>query len=31
MKLIAHRGNIDGPNLLNENNPEHIDLSLIHI
>jgi len=25
MKLIAHRGNIDGPNLLNENNPEHID------
>ena len=25
MKLIAHRGNINGPDLLNENNPEHIE------
>jgi len=25
MKLIAHRGNINGPNALEENNPEYID------
>jgi hypothetical protein len=25
MKLIAHRGNICGPNPLNENNPQYID------
>jgi len=25
MKLIAHRGNIDGPNSLDENSPEYID------
>lgn len=25
MKLIAHRGNIDGPNPLEENNPEYIE------
>ena len=25
MKLIAHRGNIDGPNLSEENNPEYIE------
>tara|TARA_R110000868_G_scaffold2821_2_gene19537 strand:+ start:6324 stop:6782 length:459 start_codon:yes stop_codon:yes gene_type:complete len=25
MKLIAHRGNIDGPNPSDENNPTHID------
>jgi len=25
MKLIAHRGNIDGPNTLKENHPDYID------
>ena len=25
MKIIAHRGNIDGPNPLEENKPEHIE------
>jgi len=24
MKLIAHRGNINGPDLINENNPEYL-------
>lgn len=24
MKLIAHRGNINGPNLINENNPDYL-------
>ncbi len=28
MKLIAHRGNICGPNNLNENNPEYIDQAI---
>ena len=28
MKLIAHRGNIDGPNLLVENQPETIDKAI---
>lgn len=28
MKLIAHRGNTGGPNPLEENNPEYIDLAL---
>lgn len=28
MKLIAHRGNIDGPNPIQENNPEYIDFTL---
>ncbi len=28
MKLISHRGNIDGPNRLEENNPEYIDSAL---
>lgn len=28
MKLISHRGNINGPNLLEENNPEYIDFAL---
>jgi hypothetical protein len=28
MKLIAHRGNINGPNELNENNPKYIDTAL---
>lgn len=28
MKLIAHRGNIDGPNQLEENRPEYIDYSI---
>lgn len=28
MKLIAHRGNIDGPNPIEENNPEYIDFTL---
>jgi hypothetical protein len=28
MKLISHRGNIDGPNNSQENNPEYIDNAL---
>lgn len=28
MKFIAHRGNTGGPNPLEENNPEYIDLAL---
>lgn len=28
MKLIAHRGNINGPDPLNENNPEFIDAAI---
>lgn len=28
MKLIAHRGNIDGPNQLKENNPEYIEFAI---
>ena len=28
MKLISHRGNIDGPNPSEENNPKYIDLAL---
>jgi hypothetical protein len=28
MKLIAHRGNIDGSNPLEENNPEYIDAAI---
>jgi hypothetical protein len=28
MKLIAHRGNINGPNLLEENRPEYIDFAI---
>ena len=28
MKLISHRGNTDGPNPLEENRPEYIDLAL---
>lgn len=28
MKLIAHRGNIDGPNPLEENKPEYIERAL---
>jgi hypothetical protein len=28
MKLIAHRGNINGPNALEENNPEYIDFAI---
>lgn len=28
MKLIAHRGNLDGPNPLEENNPEYIENAL---
>ena len=28
MKLIAHRGNIEGPNPLKENDPEYIDIAL---
>jgi len=28
MKLIAHRGNISGPNPIKENNPEYIDEAL---
>tara|TARA_R110000868_G_scaffold208480_2_gene457916 strand:- start:1917 stop:2375 length:459 start_codon:yes stop_codon:yes gene_type:complete len=28
MKFIAHRGNIDGPNPLKENNPEYIDSAI---
>jgi hypothetical protein len=28
MKLISHRGNINGPNPLEENNPEYIDFAL---
>jgi glycerophosphoryl diester phosphodiesterase len=28
MKLIAHRGNIDGPNPLEENRPEYIDAAI---
>jgi hypothetical protein len=28
MKLISHRGNIDGPNLLQENCPEYIDFAI---
>ena len=28
MKLIAHRGNTDGPNPLNENSPEYIDSAI---
>jgi len=29
MKLISHRGNIDGPNPLEENSPEYIEKALI--
>jgi hypothetical protein len=29
MKLIAHRGNIDGSNPLEENNPEYLEKALI--
>ena len=28
MKLIAHRGNIDGAKPLDENNPEYIDTAI---
>lgn len=28
MKLIAHRGNINGPNPLDENNPEYIEKAI---
>jgi hypothetical protein len=28
MKLIAHRGNIDGPNPLEENRPEYIEAAI---
>ena len=28
MKLIAHRGNIDGPNQSDENNPDYIDRAI---
>jgi hypothetical protein len=28
MKLIAHRGNIDGPNLSQENHPEYIEAAI---
>ena len=28
MKLIAHRGNINGPNALEENNPEYIESAI---
>jgi hypothetical protein len=28
MKLISHRGNIEGPNSLEENNPVYIDLAI---
>ena len=28
MKLISHRGNINGPNPLKENSPEYIDLAI---
>ena len=28
MKLIAHRGNINGPYPLEENNPEYIDIAI---
>ena len=28
MKLIAHRGNIDGPNSIEENTPEYIDIAI---
>lgn len=28
MKLIAHRGNIDGPNPIKENSPEYIELAI---
>jgi hypothetical protein len=28
MKLIAHKGNIDGPNPASENNPEQIDVCI---
>jgi len=28
MKLIAHRGNLEGPNPLKENNPEYIEKAL---
>ena len=31
MKLIAHRGNIEGPNPLKENDPEYIDIALINL
>lgn len=30
MKLIAHRGNIFGPNPIEENNPDYINTALIH-
>lgn len=30
MKLIAHRGNIDGPNPLEENKPEYIEKALYY-
>jgi hypothetical protein len=30
MKIIAHRGNIDGPDPKNENNPLYIDLAIKH-
>ena len=29
MKLIAHRGNIEGPNPANENNPNYIDKAIM--
>lgn len=29
MKLIAHRGNIDGPNSLKENHPDYIDEAIV--
>ena len=28
MKLISHRGNINGPNSLEENKPEYIDIAI---
>ena len=30
MKYIAHRGNLDGPILDSENNPEYLDYALYH-
>ena len=29
MKLIAHRGNIDGPNPSKENHPEYIESAIV--
>ena len=29
MKLIAHRGNVDGPNPIEENNPQYVEKALL--